>query len=198
MSHGDPYRDRSSGLPGGPNRPVEPGTAHVESRLTGPPGTERGAGAQAVDEVRDRASELADQARDQARELGDQAREQVDEWTDRAGEYASRARDELGTVLERAEDRLDEQTGVISMARNYPLAAAGLAFGVGFLLAGGDDSKRKRRGMVGRAGGQLRKVVVGGVTTLLMQELQELLDEHGGPTGLLQSITGRGSESEPR
>jgi ElaB/YqjD/DUF883 family membrane-anchored ribosome-binding protein len=137
---------------------------------------------------------------DRAQDLYEDARERAGELTDRAGEYASQAGSRVSGALQRAEDQLEEQTGAISMVRQYPLAAAGVAFGVGFLMAGSSRSRSSRRGgsgLVGRASGQIRSAVLASVSTMLMREFQELLDEHGGPAGLFSALTGRGG-SEPR
>jgi ElaB/YqjD/DUF883 family membrane-anchored ribosome-binding protein len=222
MSRNDPFGEpTNTGLPG--NRgTTEQGTARVETRLTGSQGTGQQAGTgaaaadragelvdrasdrvrQAADQASDRASELGNKAEQKAREWGNEAQEQLGDLKDRASGYVSRARGELDNMIERAEDQLEEQTGAISMVRSNPLLAAGLAFGVGFLLAGDGGKKRKRGrsggGVMGRATGSIRSAVVGGVSTMLMQELQEMMDEHGGPMGLLNTITGRGSEQSQR
>jgi ElaB/YqjD/DUF883 family membrane-anchored ribosome-binding protein len=168
----------------------------VESRITsGASGT--GSTANRASQMVDEAESAASRAAGRAQELYEDAREGAEELTDRASEYASQARSRVNDALHRAEDQLEEQTGAISMIRQYPLAAAGLAFGVGFLMAGSSRSSRKRSGVVGRASGQLRSAVLASVSTMLMQELQEMLDEHGGPAGLLSAITGRGSEPRP-
>jgi ElaB/YqjD/DUF883 family membrane-anchored ribosome-binding protein len=203
MSRNDPFGE-PTGLPG--NRSTtEQGTARVETRLTGAQGTDRAdelvdratdRARETADQVRNRAAEIGDDIGQKAREWGNEAQEQIGDLKDRASGYVSRARGELDNVIERAEDRLEEQTGAISLVRGNPLLAAGLAFGVGFMLAGDGGRKRRKRGMVGRATGSIRSAVVGGVSTMLMQELQEMMDEHGGPIGLLNTITGRGSDQQ--
>jgi ElaB/YqjD/DUF883 family membrane-anchored ribosome-binding protein len=193
MSRNDPLQNPTgTGMSGDALGRPEQGTARVESRLTG----NQGAGATLRDQaeqIGNQAEELVDRASGRARETWNEAREQASDLTDRAGDLASRARSEVGGMIDRAEDRLEEQTGAVSMIRDNPLLATGLAFGVGFLLAGSGGSG-KRRGLMGRASGQLRSAVLGGISTMLMQELQEMLDEHGGPAGLLSALTGRSSE----
>jgi ElaB/YqjD/DUF883 family membrane-anchored ribosome-binding protein len=191
MNRPDPLNDPArSGVSGAQN----PGTAHVESRITsGASGT--GSTANRASQLVDEAENAASRAAGRAQELYEDAREGAEELTDRASEYASQARSRVNDAMHRAEDQLEEQTGAISMIREYPLAAAGLAFGVGFLMAG--SSSRKRSGVLGRTSGQLRSAVLASVSTMLMQELQEMLDEHGGPAGLLSAITGRGSAPRP-
>jgi ElaB/YqjD/DUF883 family membrane-anchored ribosome-binding protein len=192
MNRTDPFND--------PNRVPEQGTAHVESRITsGATGAtvgERASGA--ASDVANEAENLANRVAGQAQDLYGEARERADEWSDKAGEYADRARSQVSETLQQAEDRLEAQTGAISMIREYPLAAAGVAFGIGFLLAGSSSSSRRRSGMMGRASGQLRSAIVGGVSTMLMQQLQEMVDEHGGPMGLINAMMGGQSGSEPR
>jgi len=201
MSRTDPFKDLSNaGVSGDPTRAPAQGTARVETRVTGGGSGTAGAGREAdemLGRAGDRAQETWEKTKDRTEGALNDAREQVDEWTDQAGEYASRARRELENVVDRAESRLEEKTGAVSMVRENPLLAAGVAFGVGFMLAGGSSSKR-RSGLMGRASGQLRTAIVGSVSTMLMQELQDMMDEHGGPVGLLNMLTGRGDTEQPQ
>jgi ElaB/YqjD/DUF883 family membrane-anchored ribosome-binding protein len=196
MSRNDPLQNPSgTGMTGDPLARPGQGTARVETRVTGAQGT---TGARTSTGTGTGDEGLLDRAQDQVKETWDDVRERADDLTDRASEMASRAQSQIGDALNRAEHQLEEKTGAVSMVRNNPLAAAGLAFGIGFLLAGdgGGRSRKRRGGMVGKAGGQLRNVIVGGVSTMLMQELQEMLDEHGGPMGLLNTLMGRDTDQQ--
>jgi ElaB/YqjD/DUF883 family membrane-anchored ribosome-binding protein len=193
-------------LPGREDPAPGEGTARVEGHLSShpTPGTEEdGAGESVGARAKREARRAADQVQEQAEEWGEDAGEQLRNWqrkagrsigrlSERAKQWSSRARageqlgaDRQGAVAGQGND-------VLELVRQHPLIAAGLAFGVGYLLAG--KSGREPSGVVGRATGSLRTAIVGGISTMIMQEMQELLDEHGGPIGLLHAVTGRDSD----
>lgn len=178
----EPFEDLSpSGVPGDPDEGIAPGTARVETRITGPePAASRG-GTEGPETagLGERARERVDEARERVAELGERARE-----------AAGAARQRLEEAVGAAEDRLDERTGALGLVREYPLLATGLAFGAGFLLAG--DGIRSRGGLLGSAMGQLRAALIAGLSAALTQELRAFVDEHGGPVGVLETLTGRG------
>lgn len=160
----EPFEDLTpSGVPGDPDEGIAPGTARVETRISGPePAASRGG------------TEGPETAG-----LGERARE-----------AAGAARQRLEEAVGAAGDRLDERTGALGLVREYPLLATGLAFGAGFLLAG--DGIRSRGGLLGSAMGQLRAALIAGLGAALTQELRAFVDEHGGPVGVLETLTRRG------
>jgi hypothetical protein len=193
MSPATPDRELSNqGVTGDPTRVPEEGTARVESRITGGGGSTGGSFEEeggTADSMRRRARAQAEHAYERAEDLYEEVREQADDFGDRAAEMASRARRQAGRALDEAEVRL-EDTGLLALAREYPLLVAGLAFGAGFLLAG--TPMHRRGGVLGSATGQLRSALLAGLGTALSQELRDMVDEHGGVGNLLSSITGRG------
>lgn len=200
MSTTDPAGDITpGGVAGDPNHVPREGTARVETRINTPGGyytagmgaTGRG-GENSAEHAADRAREMAGEARDKVSDMADDAREKVsdmaDDARDKASGIASEASRRLESALSEAEDRIEEQTGLISMARQYPLAAAGVAFSVGFLLSG--SSRGSSSGVIGKAMGQIRAALIGGVTAALTQELRSMVDDEGGFGNLVQTLTG--------
>lgn len=170
-----------------PTRDPAGGTAEVHSRITGggsgfedPLGSGAGGGSRPYESAR----HTFDDLRDRASDLGD-----------RTSEWASRTRRKLDDTLHTVEDRLHlDESGIVQTIRENPILAAGMAFGVGFLLAGGPRASRS--GLIGTATGQLRSAVLGGLTAAVTQELHDLLEEHGGIAGLISAFGSGGRETD--
>jgi ElaB/YqjD/DUF883 family membrane-anchored ribosome-binding protein len=191
----DPREDRTAeGLPT-PEGPDDAG-AHVEGHLSvntegdEPEGSvssqTRRSVRRVADQVREQADEWGEDAGDHLRELRRTARSRVSRWSETANSWGARKREEVQAAVRRAETEIDERTGLVAFLRRNPLVVIGIAAGLGYALAGsrgGDTS-----GVVGRVRGALRTTLAGGISTLLMHEVQELLDEHGGPLGLFESL----------
>ena len=124
-----------------------------------------------------RISGVVDSVKDRAQELAGQARERV-------GEVAGQARERASGALTQAQTFLDDQ-GVTERIRQNPLPALGLAFGLGYLIAGRSEHK----GLVGRARGELRHAIVGGVTAVVAREAKGYLGNVSG-SGLLGQLFG--------
>lgn len=191
-------------IPGSPVRRDLDGVAEVHSEVvitsagTGAPRTggstmgaaDRAAGAaeNAVDQAKDKAHELADRAQDKAGDLADQAKQKAGEAKQKASE-----------ALDQAERKLEE-SGVLDKIRDNPLAALGVAVGIGFLLAGdGDDGdkgqSRKKGGMASKAKHQLKGAVMGGLSAAMAQEFRSFLGQGGSAGGLFSSLMG-GDDAE--
>lgn len=95
---------------------------------------------------------------------------------DRARAFARDARRRAGDALGRAAGELDDRTGVVRIVRDNPLAAVGVAFAVGFLIAG----KSRSDGHFGRARQQLRGAIIGAVSAAVAQETRALAGLFGG------------------
>ena len=112
-----------------------------------------------------------------ARHFARDAAERVRDLRDRAGELGERTED----LASAARARLDELVDAIDWTRiperswNHPLAAVGIAFGVGFLLAGRSDN-----GLLRTAKGQLRGLLVAGVIAAFREELEGLARDEIG------------------
>jgi hypothetical protein len=141
-----------------------------------------------MDRATDRAQQMKDQATDRAREMMGEAGRKVDEMGDRAKRMASQAGDRAGDLLDRAEDEIEERTGLMSKAGDYPLAALGIAFGVGFLLAGSGDDEST----TARAKHRIRGAVMSGVGAAVSSQLRSYVEQKGGIRGVMDSFTGGG------
>jgi ElaB/YqjD/DUF883 family membrane-anchored ribosome-binding protein len=119
---------------------------------------------------------------------------------DRVQDVPGQARERMGQAMDRAESLLEER-GVLNKVRENPLPALGIAFGLGFLLAGSDDeSREKRGGTMSKAKHQLRGAIIGGLSAAVAQEARNLLGmaqgkgSQGGMLGsLFESLQGGGS-----
>ena len=126
-----------------------------------------------VDDVREKAQDLTGRAQ----ELAGQARERV-------ADVAGQARERLDGAVDRASTFLDDQ-GVTDRVRANPLPALGIAFGLGYLIAGRSEHK----GLVGKARGELRHAIIGGVTAVVAREARGYLGNVAGG-GLLGQLFG--------
>ena len=141
-----------------------------------------GAARSAADTVRGRAGEMAGAVRDRAETLGH-----------RAGEAASHARDRVTRLSERTNDVL-QQRGLLSRLEENPLPALGVAFGLGFLLAGTGSSRADTP--AGRARRELRNALMAGLTAGAAQATRGFIQSTGGAEGIFSAVTGgRGSRS---
>lgn len=143
-------------------------------------------------------------AMDRVRDVAGQARERLQglsgNVSGRAGDVAGQAREKAGQALGRAEQVLEDR-GVLDMVRSNPLPALGVAFGVGFLLAGsGDQVQGKKSTAMYKAKNQLKGAIMGGLSAAVAQEGRNLLGmaqgkgSAGGLVGmLLQNLQGGGS-----
>jgi len=139
----------------------------------------------------DRAGAMVDDVKDHAEDAMHQARSKAADLRDRAEDTFEDARSRANQALSRAETELEERTGVISMIRDNPLPALGVAVALGYLAAG---SRRRKRGrMMNMATGQLRGAIMAGVSAALAREFRSIMSEQGGSLGSLF-----GGESESR
>ena len=145
----------------------EPGKAEVHSHL--------GLGPNQHNDGADRLEELSREGRTgaagRAREL--------------AGEARERARGALGRAASEIEDRAG---GAFALAREHPLATVGIAFAVGFMVAGTSDSG----GRFGKAKQQLRGAIIGAISAAVAQEARHFAEG----SGLLAGLFGRDDELE--
>lgn len=165
---------------------------------------------------------LQDRAMNRAREMGDQVKDRaqgvVNDVQNRVSGMTGQAREQVDRAMDRAEGMLEER-GVLDQIRNHPLPALGIAFGIGFLLAGGGDDEeehertRSRRGRQsgGRQGGgalggvmdQLKGALVGSLSAALATEAKGLLEmaqgkgNQGGLFGsLMENLQGGGGSRQ--
>jgi ElaB/YqjD/DUF883 family membrane-anchored ribosome-binding protein len=141
-------------------------------------------------------------AMNRVRDAAGQARERLQGLNvpGRAGDMAGQAREKAGQALGRAEQVLEER-GILDKVRENPMPALGVAFGIGFLLAGsGDQVQGKRSTAMYKAKNQLKGAIMGGLSAAVAQEGRNLLGmaqgkgSAGGLVGmLLQNLQGGGS-----
>lgn len=132
---------------------------------------------------------------DRLRQAGDQVRDSAETLQDKVGEVSEQAREQVARAAGRARGVLEEQ-GVLDQIRENPLPALGIAFGVGFLLAGGGDSSRQgHQSSLNKAMDQLKGAVMGSVTAALATEAKNLLgmaqgrgDQGGMLGGLMEKL----------
>jgi ElaB/YqjD/DUF883 family membrane-anchored ribosome-binding protein len=134
----------------------------------------------ASDELHARASEAQERARDmtsRAARMGEKARDTI-------GNASADARRMANEIKDRA-DRAADESGARSFIDRHPLAALGVSFGVGFLLAGsGGDT----HGMRGRAKTRIRSALVGAASAAMAQQARAMLGMESGQAGGLGNL----------
>lgn len=133
------------------------------------------------DRAATRARDAADTVKDRAGNLGERARQVAGSVGERAGGVASQARG----LVDRAQTQL-ENRGILEKVRDNPLPALGVAFAVGFLLAGNDDRGRDTRSS--RARRELRNALVAGLSAGAAQGARSFLRQAGAPDGVINSL----------
>ena len=89
----------------------------------------------------------------------------------RAREAVFRARGQAGDFLTRAANAVEERTGLIGKARDNPLAAIGIAFAVGFLVAGRSETSSR----FSKTKQQLRGAIIGAVSAAVAEEARNFM-----------------------
>ncbi len=134
-----------------------------------------------------RTDELQARAKDTAEMAGERFDAIKQNTTDRLEEVTTRGRQRAERILGDAERKLEEKTHLVSKAQKQPLAALGIAFGAGFLLAGSDSGERKSQRM-SKATNQLKGALMGGFSAAVSREIRQFIDEQGGASGLTSKI----------
>ncbi|MDB4950879.1 MAG: hypothetical protein JWM27_3528 [Gemmatimonadetes bacterium] len=131
--------------------------------------------------LREKATNRISGALEDAKDLGGRATELVGQARERAGEMAGEARERMTQAMGQAEDML-RRSGAIDRVKANPMPALGIAFGVGYLLAGSS------KGVVGKAKGELKHAVLAGLTATVAREARDYLGSSGG--GMLSQFLG--------
>lgn len=166
-------------------------TSEVHSEIS-VSASQRGAGGGSgggsmADQARGKMDDVKQQAKGKVDDIQQQAQGKVNEVRDRATEMADQARSKADQALDQARSKL-EQTGVPERIEENPLAALGIAFGIGFLLAGSGDDGHKGRGTLNKATDQIKGAIMGGVTAALAQEAKSMIGMQSGQGGGLGSM----------
>ncbi len=172
-----------------------PGTAEVHTRVNAagqrlsPPDP-----SQALPPAGETAGRL-DQTKAKAGDLADQAIGQAEELRDRASDAAGRAKAKAGEAYDQAHSALAD-SGALDVVRDNALPALGLAFGLGFLMAGSGDEGRGNK-TVNNAKQQLKGAIMGGLSAAVAQEFRSVAGIGGGGSSgsSLSSLFGGGKQS---
>lgn len=159
----------------------QPGTAEVHSGIAFAPESQG-----TRDRAAGKARDVADTVTGAAGNLGDKARSVAGNVGEKAGDLASQARSRVSGLADRATTALDDR-GMLGKLRENPLPALGVAFAVGFLLAGGG-----RAGTPGskaaRARSELRNALMAGVTAGLGQGARSFLRNLGAEDSVVNDV----------
>lgn len=126
--------------------------------------------------------------RDRAAEAFEGMQERGAELRDRLGDAAHRARRRTGRLFDAAEERLEERTGALRAVERNPLAALGIAFALGFLLAGDSDETETRRPALAKAKNQIKGAIMGGISAAISQQIRTFIEQQGGLGAVLASL----------
>ena len=102
------------------------------------------------------------------------------------------ARLSASRLLERVSHAIEARTGAISLARENPFLAIGLSMGVGFLLAGSNDSESR----MGQRRSRIRGALTAAIAAAAAEEARDFLASQGGPEGLLSGLLGMRQDDE--
>jgi ElaB/YqjD/DUF883 family membrane-anchored ribosome-binding protein len=189
-------RDRA-GMEAGTTRSMamgdQPGSAEVHSGIAFAPESQKGTRERAAGKAR----EAADTVTEAAGNLGEKARSAAGNLGEKASGLASQARGRVSHLADRASTALEDR-GMLGKMRENPLPALGIAFAVGFLLAGG-GRQGTPGGRAQRARSELRDALMAGVTAGLGQGARSFLRNLGAEDSVvndvMQSIPGLGGSS---
>lgn len=175
------------------------GSGEVHSHLASHPDKGEGMSGKfdADESAGERIRDLGGRAREGADDFVHSTRDRASELRDRLGGAAQRARGRAGRLIDDAEETIDDKTGVLSSAREYPLAALGVAFGIGFVLAGSGDEERHPS--MAKAKNQIKGAIMGGISAAISQQLRTFIEEQGGIGALLGALgapVSRGTDDE--
>lgn len=164
------------------------GSAEVHSGLhSGGSGDAYGGlGFASPETMREEGSRVRGADDESADRAGGRARHLAEDLGHRASDAASAARERVSGLRDRA-NRVLERRGVVDRLRDNPLPMLGVAFAVGFLLAGSDDRNSNTR--AARARRELRSALVAGLSAGIAQGARGFLSEAGSEgSGFLNSL----------
>lgn len=165
----------------------QPGTAEVHAGIA----FGGQAGTSTAGRATSRVKDVAGTVRETASDLGQRARDLAGDVGERAGDLASQARDRLSGVQGRVSETL-ERRGMLEKVRDNPVPALGVAFAVGFLLAG-SSSRDEAQGVMGtskagRARNEIRQALMAGLSAGLAQGARSFMRNAGASDGVINSV----------
>jgi ElaB/YqjD/DUF883 family membrane-anchored ribosome-binding protein len=165
--------------------PTTGGSGEVHAHIASQP--DKGEGMSGKFDRDSTARDLGRRVRQGAEDAFDSMRDRSGDLRERVGGAAHRARDRAGQFFDEAEERIGDHSGVLTTARHNPLAALGIAFAVGFLLAG-DSDEPERHPSLAKAKNQVKGAIMGGISAAISQQLRTFIEEQGGIGTLLASL----------
>jgi hypothetical protein len=179
-SGGSPMGDRS-------------GTGEVHTGLhSGRSGSEELSGLGFADAETTTGGAVRDRVMDRARSVAGTVRDRAETVGHRAGEYATQARDRLGEMSDRTNQAL-EQRGLLARLRENPLPALGIAFGLGFLIAGSGRGEGNSTG--NRLRRELRGALMAGLTAGAAQATRGFFQSAGRSDAISSLFGGADDDS---
>lgn len=161
------------------------GSGDVHAHISAQP--DKGEGMSGKFDSPEGAAEFTRRVRDRAEEAFDSARTRTGELRDRVGGAAHRARRQAEYLFDEAEDTLENRTGMLGIAQSRPVAALGIAFAIGFMLAG-DNEEPERPTSLSKARNQIKGAIMGGISAALSQQLRTFIEEQGGIGAILATM----------
>jgi hypothetical protein len=144
---------------------------------------------------------VGDRVRDAAGAVRERAGHLAGNLGARAGETASAARERVSSVRQRANTAL-ENRGLLDRLRENPLPVIGVAFALGFVLAGSDDwDDDQPPNRASRARRELRNALMAGLSAGIAQGARGFLSQTGSEGGgflssVLENLAGGGESNE--
>lgn len=161
------------------------GSGDVHAHISAQP--DKGEGMSGKFDSPESAADFTRRMRDRAEEAFDGARARSGDLRDRVGGAANRARRQAGYLFDEAEDTLETRTGMLGAAQARPMAALGVAFAIGFLLAG-DNEEPERPTSLSKARNQIKGAIMGGISAALSQQLRTFIEDQGGIAAILSTL----------